>query len=287
MPRRKPYRPTREEISGVRPWDILRGVTSGDFPGDSHERLVYAALWRHTGYDGACWPSLPTLALETGLCRRVVGPAVERLRQRGLLTVENRPGRVNRYYMDPDELLALFQDQGEPVQEMHGSEVPADASTTPPVQEMPPPVHEMPYPVHGMHGTSACDAPEVVTRSESIGDSKEESAERAPSQGSKHHDKDKDKTPPRGKSFKSVGDLVDEIFAAAADLPEGHRKAARKIAENFRKDESATSAHHQLDLLAKAAGVPRDRFPDLGLLCQAVHLPKLAAQSRLMNGKVP
>jgi hypothetical protein len=259
--------PTREAVSPVKPWKMVKAVTSRRFPGDYRERLVYLALFSHTNSEGTCWPSLPTLAAETGLSRSVVSPAVLRLRDRGLVELESRKGRVNRYWLPAEQLLALVEEECAPVQNPDGlgNWSPSDITH---------PTANKTTPVQNQDGTSPEFGPEVVKEVAEGSSYYTHGHTASGNTGDSSHEEDP--THPNNKG--SPGDdapaltmdaVVAEIHAAAEALPQGHAEKALAIAETFRRDRLATVAHHQLGLLAKLAGVDRARFPTIRALVLA------------------
>lgn len=67
----------------------------GDLTGA--DKLVWAELDYRQRDKGYCYPSLATIAADTGFNRDTVTNAVKRLEAKGLLTVERSFGHVNRY----------------------------------------------------------------------------------------------------------------------------------------------------------------------------------------------
>jgi len=47
--------------------------------------------------DPVCWPSVTTLCRDASVCRLTVARAIKLFESEGLLRVERRPGKVNRY----------------------------------------------------------------------------------------------------------------------------------------------------------------------------------------------
>lgn len=99
--------------------------------------VVYLVLLRHAGNDKVCFPSIKTIAAKSGLSRRVIPIAVDRLIRKGLIIKEksshekHNGNRSNRYYINAvqnDLFLTL-------VHPMH----PPSAENAPPlVQKMHP-----------------------------------------------------------------------------------------------------------------------------------------------------
>lgn len=74
-------------------FEVLDWVWSGNGL-DTGERVVLAVLCKHAGkHTGACWPSLPTIADESGFCEQYLGRVIRRLEGRGLVTIERGNGR--------------------------------------------------------------------------------------------------------------------------------------------------------------------------------------------------
>ena len=62
------------------------------------DKLVYAVLESRIGSNGKCWPGLGTLAKDTGLGRRTVLRAIQRMEKFKLISVDRQGrGRVNFY----------------------------------------------------------------------------------------------------------------------------------------------------------------------------------------------
>jgi hypothetical protein len=79
----------------------------------SSERVMLWALTeRAWGEDGHCWPSLPCLALDTGLSPRQCHTVVHALEKRKLVRIE-RQGRSSHYYL-------LWPGHLEPMQSLQG-----------------------------------------------------------------------------------------------------------------------------------------------------------------------
>lgn len=73
----------------------------------STERLVALVLSTHMDRHGAsCYPSLTTIARESGVSRRTVLRALAALELAGLLSVMHRQGTVSKYFAQrPDDAL--------------------------------------------------------------------------------------------------------------------------------------------------------------------------------------
>src|SRR4029077_17469314 len=69
-------------------------------------KLVLYALASRANPEDRCWPSIATLAADTGLKRRAVQLHVGRLVKRGAIVREVRPGRSNALRLDLQALLA-------------------------------------------------------------------------------------------------------------------------------------------------------------------------------------
>ncbi len=69
---------------------VLRELEAGP-----QEKLILLALVSYADADGACWPSVETLARGTGLGRRTVQRVLRRLEQAGLVDVTPGGGRHN------------------------------------------------------------------------------------------------------------------------------------------------------------------------------------------------
>ena len=62
---------------------------------------VFLALARRAGTTGNCWPSQPTIGVDTGLQVRAVRNALDRLHELGLISVKHHYGRVTVYQITP------------------------------------------------------------------------------------------------------------------------------------------------------------------------------------------
>lgn len=67
--------------------------------------LIALELLRYADRRGICWPSLQTLATGAGCCVRTASRAIAALRDAGLLTWRQRPGRWNRRLSNAYALL--------------------------------------------------------------------------------------------------------------------------------------------------------------------------------------
>jgi len=77
---------------------------------------IYYALCRHANDDRECWPSLQTMADETGMSRRQAIREVDRLVEIGLIKKESR---TNDQHGDPDSNLYIIVD---PARQRGGSD---------------------------------------------------------------------------------------------------------------------------------------------------------------------
>ncbi len=77
------------------------------------EKLVMLYLLERANKDGVCWPSLNTIARDTGLTRRGVIGILRRLRDAGYITWE-QVGQTNTYRVAVDRLVNLVHQGSEP-----------------------------------------------------------------------------------------------------------------------------------------------------------------------------
>ena len=63
---------------------------------DANERFVYLCLANHSGAEGSCFPSLPTIARETRLSESTVRRSIQALEKGGYLTVIRGSGAGHR-----------------------------------------------------------------------------------------------------------------------------------------------------------------------------------------------
>jgi DNA-binding transcriptional MocR family regulator len=76
-------------------WELM--LWARGTPVDPTARHVLMVIASHANRAGRAWPSIPTLALETGHHRRTVELAVDRLEEAGVIDVIHRPGRSCEY----------------------------------------------------------------------------------------------------------------------------------------------------------------------------------------------
>lgn len=65
------------------------------------ELSVLLALRYRLGRNQSCWPSITTIAKDSGLDRKTVIVVIERLESMGVIRVSRQPGGHNRYYFFP------------------------------------------------------------------------------------------------------------------------------------------------------------------------------------------
>jgi DNA-binding transcriptional MocR family regulator len=65
------------------------------------DKLVLVYLADRANVNSKAWPHLPTIARQTGLHRRTIMRALERLEAHGHMTVERKAGCSNRYTVHP------------------------------------------------------------------------------------------------------------------------------------------------------------------------------------------
>jgi hypothetical protein len=81
-------------------WELV--LRARDWPDlNPPGRLVGMVVASHANRDGRAWPSLDTVAAETGHHRRTVIRAVVELEKRGLFTVLRHTGRPSEYVFGP------------------------------------------------------------------------------------------------------------------------------------------------------------------------------------------
>jgi DNA-binding transcriptional MocR family regulator len=81
-------------------WELMLAARAA--PVDSTARHVLMVIASHANRQGHAWPSTSTLALETGLHRRTVELAVQRIESAGVLDVIHRRGRSCEYLFPQD-----------------------------------------------------------------------------------------------------------------------------------------------------------------------------------------
>lgn len=294
-----PPRKTREALSGWSLWDLVRAVASPVFPGGAAERAALLAIGRHCDFEGRAWPSLGRIAKCTGFCKRRIEGAIEDLEVAGFLEVVRLNGWANVYRIEADALLALVEAEQTPepthgvrrsIEQVEHDETPEPTHGMRRSSEPEPAVssdrrilrtHRRTLHRRPTHFSPATDAPgatEVVEVDEVRAEVDPEPAE--PARGSRAADahqsgahdnanddggSDHDNNSPgmRDNGGPTIAQVADRIAAATARLGGGHAKRGRAIAEAFAKERLATAAVHELDLLAKAAGVPSEKFGDL------------------------
>jgi hypothetical protein len=92
-------------------WAMERGRALKLLPS---ERLVLIYLADMANGARVCWPGQETIVQFTGLALRTVRSAVDRLVGRGLIRVEDSPGRVMRYHILRDDTPANDDGVGKP-----------------------------------------------------------------------------------------------------------------------------------------------------------------------------
>ena len=120
-------------------------------------KLVLYALASRANSQDRCWPSIATLAADTGLQRRAVQLHLGRLVQRGALVREVRPGRSNALRLILQALLASVVAPGSstsPCSKGDQFDGRARTSCTPGAHVVHPPAHQV-------HPSCARGAPEV------------------------------------------------------------------------------------------------------------------------------
>ena len=80
-------------------WELVLSVRR--WPVSSTARHVGMVIGTHANRMGRAWPSLDTLAAETGLSRRTVSRAVAELRDADLVTIQSRMGQSSEYVFAP------------------------------------------------------------------------------------------------------------------------------------------------------------------------------------------
>ena len=267
-------RVTRQDLGGGGPWQIIKFATAPAFPGGAAERLVFLALFGHANFESACWPSLATLARETGFGVRRVQLAIAALRAQGLVGWDSRIGRSNRYTLNLDRIedialpthdvpgcegggtgsqsLGDIEDSATPTQYVPGSDDEDD-------EDAPPPTHVVPVPTHQVRTTYARGANEVALGSNSKKKLQEES--RA-ADASAVRSSDQTEVP-------SLEDVQETIRRAAAALGDDYAQRGRSIAARL-PEVGGMATHQALTDLAKKAGVNRSTLgPDAGELVAA------------------
>ena len=76
-------------------------------PVDPREKLILIILANYADPKGVCWPSMATLAKDTGYCRRTILRSIHAMQKDGLLSFQNtKNGRLkssNRYKLAMSE----------------------------------------------------------------------------------------------------------------------------------------------------------------------------------------
>lgn len=81
-------------------WELMLAARAA--PVDATARHVLMVIASHANRKGRAWPSTDTIAGETGLHRRTVEKAVDRLEGAGVIDVIHRPGRSCEYLFPHD-----------------------------------------------------------------------------------------------------------------------------------------------------------------------------------------
>lgn len=98
-------------------WQLLRSV-------DAATLRVYLALCNRADNEGTCWPSITTLAADTGICRTSVFTALSKLESLSLIRrTSGGPTKSNRYQVVQPTALVQPSELGSPAQRTTGSTV--------------------------------------------------------------------------------------------------------------------------------------------------------------------
>jgi hypothetical protein len=80
----------------------------------STEKMVLLCLCDYAGDDGACWPSVPTIARKCSKGDRTVQAAIQWLRNEGYCTWDETPGKPHRFRLDPRKICATTPAEAAP-----------------------------------------------------------------------------------------------------------------------------------------------------------------------------
>jgi hypothetical protein len=112
-------------VSNVPGWFRVPNALLRDHAGEIGAAgiALYCALAMHANKDGACWPSLGTLADLTGLSRRTVIRTIRVLERASLVKVERRVGRTQTNTYRISASLAPFDPEKVPHSHSNGATV--------------------------------------------------------------------------------------------------------------------------------------------------------------------
>lgn len=69
------------------------------------EKAVLLCLCDHANDDGDCWPSMARIARRSSMSERTAQRAIKGLRERGILSWDDAPGRPHRFAIDPRRIV--------------------------------------------------------------------------------------------------------------------------------------------------------------------------------------
>ncbi len=93
------------------PWKVIRARCLTPSQG----RVLFV-LWSRCNAAGDCWPSLATVAEDSGTDRRTAIRAAAVLEQQGIVSVDRIPGHGNRYHLDPAGICAFVEAHTDPLE---------------------------------------------------------------------------------------------------------------------------------------------------------------------------
>jgi hypothetical protein len=69
------------------------------------EKAVLLCLCDHANDDGECWPSMARVARRSSMSERTAQRAIKGLRDKGILSWDDAPGRSHKFSIDPRQLV--------------------------------------------------------------------------------------------------------------------------------------------------------------------------------------
>lgn len=69
------------------------------------EKAVLLCLCDHANDDGECWPSMARVARRSSMSERTAQRAIKGLRERGILSWDDAPGRSHKFTIDPRRIV--------------------------------------------------------------------------------------------------------------------------------------------------------------------------------------
>lgn len=263
-------------------WDALRAALSPGAGLGAHERIVLLELWRRSNFDGEAWPSVETIARDTGMGARRARQAVRKLEDAGAIETARSAGRLaNVYLVVPEWVQAVLAINPAPHAALDDSGSAADTGN--PAQNVPNPAQIAPNPAPRA-AEVLLKCPRRTSREEGTPDG----AGCVLSQA--QNAKTEDPTPPPEKlteekdriearpPVRTVEQVAAAIGQAGDRLGSNAGKRARRIAEEWRRDQFQT---------VKTAFRLRELAREVGQAPEACGLPTVDELDAAVFGPSP